>query len=305
MKKEIKNLPASVHDRLKRLAKEEGRPFQELFYFYAIERFLFRLSESSYSDRFVLKGALMFAGWGIFPRRPTRDIDLQGLLRNSVDYLVSVVKEICEVAVVPDGMMFDPSSVRGEQIMDEANYQGIRVYFTGYLGNAPIYLHLDVSFANVITPQEILVNYPSLLGMPDFQIYGYPYETAIAEKFQAMVVLDRINDRMKDFYDIWLLSERVQIRGETLLSAMHATFRERNTALPVDLPTALTSEFARQRQPDWTRFLKRSILQEQDMPSFELVIGVLREFLWPVVQNANENSLFDKIWLAGGPWQAL
>ncbi len=303
MKKEIKNLPASVHDRLKRLAREEGRPFQELFYFYAIERFLFRLSVSSYTDRFVLKGALLFVGWGIFPRRPTRDIDVQGSLSNSVEYLVNVVKDICSEVVVPDGMVFDPATVRGEQIMEEANYQGIRVYFTGYLGNAAVYLHLDVSFANVITPKEILVTYPSLLDMPDFQIYGYPFETAIAEKFQAMVALDRINDRMKDFFDIWLLSERVQVRGETLLGAIQATFRARNTALPTQVPTALTSEFAIYRGPDWIRFLKRSNLGEQELSSFEGVIEKIREFLWPVVQNTIDSNVLDKVWKPGGPWE--
>lgn len=305
MKKEIKNLPASVHDRLKKRAREEGRPFQELFYFYAIERFLFRLSESSYANRFVLKGALLFVGWGIFPRRPTRDIDVQGSLSNSVDDLVSVVKDICSEAVEPDGMVFDRASVRGEQIMDEASYQGIRVYFTGYMGNAPIYMHLDVSFANVITPKEILVTYPSLLDMPDFQIYGYPFETAIAEKFQAMVVLDRINDRMKDFYDIWLLSERVQIRGETLLDAVHATFRARHTALPIQVPRALTSDLEIHKQPDWIRFLKRLNLREQELSSFEGVIEKLREFLWPIVQNTIDSNVLDKVWKPGGPWQPV
>jgi hypothetical protein len=78
MKKEIKDLSASVHARLKNLAKQSGRTFQELFYYHAMERFLYRLFNSQYSNSFILKGGLMFKGWGIPLRRPTRDIDVQG-----------------------------------------------------------------------------------------------------------------------------------------------------------------------------------------------------------------------------------
>ena len=207
MKGEIKDPAASVHEKLKNLAKQRGRPFQELFYYYSIERFLYRFSRSLYASRFVLKGGLMFIGWGIDLRRPTRDIDVQGYVENSIENLVSIVKDICVQQVETDGMSFDPDSVRGERIMNDADYQGMRIFFIGRLGKAPIHLHLDVSFANVITPHHIEIDYPSLLGMPEFQLRGYPVQTSIAEKFQAMVVLGTINGRMKDFYDIWLLSQ--------------------------------------------------------------------------------------------------
>jgi len=186
---EVKNLPASVHDRLINLARQRRQPFQVVFYYYSLERFLYRLSQSSYANDFVLKGGMMFVGWGIPLRRLTRDIDVQGYVNSSPELMETIVKEICEQQVEPDGLRFDPDSVRAEQIMNEADYQGVRVYFTGYLGRADIHLHLDVSVANVITPEEILVDFPSLLEMPEFKVRGYPYETAIAEKFQAMVNL--------------------------------------------------------------------------------------------------------------------
>jgi hypothetical protein len=229
MKKEVKNLPASVHDRLKQLAKDGRRPFQDLFYYYAIERFLYRLSRSPYIEKLILKGALLFVGWRIFPRRPTRDIDVQGSIGNSVEGIVEIVKVICTTPCEPDGMRFDPDSIKGEEIMTDSNYHGVRVQFTGYLGISPVHLHLDVSFTNVITPKETLLSYPCMLGMPDFKIYAYPYETSIAEKFQAMVSLGNINDRMKDFYDIWLLTEKLDMRADTLVRAIQATFQERNT----------------------------------------------------------------------------
>jgi len=302
MKKEIKNLPASVHARIKNLAKQSGRTFQEIFYYYAMERFLYRLSNSRYSNSFILKGGLMFKGWGIPLRRPTRDIDVQGYQENSINNLVTIVQNICVQDVEPDGMWFDPDSVRGENIVNEAEYQGIRIYFIGYLGKAPVHLHLDVSFANVITPAEIEVEYPPLLNMPSFEIRGYPYETAISEKFESMVKLDSINDRMKDFFDIWLLSQHVEIQGTTLVKAIQATFNNRKTPLPINMPTALTSEFALLRQADWERFLNRSDLNVLEYPSLDEIISVLREFLWPVVLAAVNNTPFDNTWNVGGSW---
>jgi len=305
MKKEIKNLPASVHDRLFRLAKKGGRPFQEQFYYYAFERFLYRLSKSSHANSFILKGGLIFIGWGIPLRRPTRDIDVQGYLSNTIDHLVSVTKEICMQDVEPDGMRFDPESVRGEQIMNEADYKGVKIYFNAHLGEVSFQLHMDVSFANAITPEAILINFPSLLGMPEFKILGYPFETSIAEKFQAMVVLADINDRMKDYFDIWLLSQQVDIPGQTMASAIQATFLTRNTPLPSSIPIALSDEFGQLRQPDWERLLRRSMLEVLDYPSFVEVVSILRDLLWPVVQAIANDESYNNIWKARGPWKAI
>jgi hypothetical protein len=305
MKKEIKDLPASVHARLKNLAKQSGRTFQELFYYHAMERFLYRLFSSQYSNSFILKGGLMFKGWGIPLRRPTRDIDVQGYQENSIENLAKIVQDICAQDVEPDGMWFDPDSVRGETIINEAEYQGVRIHFIGYLGKAAIYLQLDVSFANVITPTKIEAEYPSLLNMPSFEIHGYPYETTISEKFESMVKLGGINDRMKDFFDIWLLSQQVEIKGTTLAKAIRATFKNRKTPLPINMPTALTNEFAMTRQDDWERFLRRSELNVLEYPSLDEVISVLREFIWPVVMAAANNASFNSTWNAGEPWVSL
>jgi predicted nucleotidyltransferase component of viral defense system len=304
MSNKIKNLPESVHNRLKGLARQAQRPFQEYFYYYAIERFLYRLTQSPYAERFVLKGGLMFLGWGIPLRRPTRDIDVQAYLSSSVVDVVEIVQAICSQEVEADGMRFDPTSVRGEQIIEVADYAGVRAYFTGYMGQADIHLHMDVSFANVITPGFILVEYPTLLGSPAFTIRGYPIETTIAEKFQAMVVLDNINDRMKDFYDIWLLSQQVNIPGSILLKAIHATFEARRTSLPDHLPTALSDEFALSRQSDWARFLKRSLIDDPYLTDFSTIVEILRRLFWPILQAASNGTSWSKEWKAGGPWQA-
>jgi len=302
MRKDIKNLPASIHQKLKNSAERNGKPFQEVFYSYANERFLYRLSASRYSSDFVLKGGLMFIGWGIPLRRATRDIDVQGSLDVSTDELVNIVMDICVQDVDPDGMWFDPDTVRGENIMNGAEHQGVRINFFGYLGKASIHLQLDVSFANVITPVEIEAKYPTILDMPDFLIRGYPIETSIAEKFESMVKLGDINDRLKDFFDIWLLSQQVEINGATLANAINNTFKNRKTPIPKELPSALTAEFARNRQKDWEIFLKRSGLRISEYPSFQEVISVIHVFLWPIVVALSDGKTFKGRWTTGGLW---
>ena len=101
-----RDVAASVRGRLMNQARETGRPFQELLQYFAMERFLFRLSKSEHADRFVLKGALMFAVWGTAQSRATRDIDLLARADNSVDAMTGMVKDICDQAVAPDGVNF-------------------------------------------------------------------------------------------------------------------------------------------------------------------------------------------------------
>src|SRR3972149_659118 len=164
MKKEIKNLPDSVHARLKRKAKENHQSFQEVLIYFTLERFLYRLNQSNYFNTFVLKGALMFFGWGLPLSRPTRDIDLQGYTTNSEENLVSIIREVCIQPVEADGMIYDPESVRSGVIMEKAEYQGIRVSLKGFLGESVIPFHIDISFSDEITPSAKTANYPTLLG---------------------------------------------------------------------------------------------------------------------------------------------
>ena len=284
MTKDIKNLPASVHDRLKRKARESNQPFQEALIYYALERFLYRLYHSEYSDSFVLKGALMFFGWGLPLSRPTRDIDLQGFTTNSVDNLVSIIRDVCILSVEPDGMIYDPESVHGEDIMNEAEYRGIRVSLKGFLGGSVIHFHIDIGFANEITPSAKIANYPTVLvelGLLPFPIHGYPYETSISEKFQTMVALGTLNSRLKDYYDIWVLSREFEIDGQILADAFMATFGARSTFISTDIPIALTDAFVQDKQADWVRFLRRLPPSSRISSDLSLVIADLLEFLVP------------------------
>jgi predicted nucleotidyltransferase component of viral defense system len=281
VKKPVKNLPASVNARLANLARETGGLFNEVLQYYAIERFLFRLSCSPHRDHFILKGGLIFYARQLPLRRPTRDIDLQASASNAVTEIERSLREICTQPVDPDGMTFDPASVMAERIMKEAALPGVGAKCLAYLGTAQIPIQLDISYANVITPAEIEIAYPTLFDSPEPQLRAYPYETVVAEKLQALVFLGSINDRLKDFYDLWLLSEQVAFEGPLLCEAIRATFTQRRTPIPTVAPVALLPAFAQAKQRQWRAFLGKLGFASATVVDFDAVLVRLREFLLP------------------------
>jgi hypothetical protein len=303
VKKESKNLAASVRQRLLNRAKETNRPFDELLQYFAMERFLYRLSRSSYKNRVVLKGALMFVVWQASRSRATRDIDLLGRMANAVDSLVTMAKEICQVEVEPDGIVFNVASVTGERIKEDANYQGARIRFTANVGQARVYMQIDIAFGDTVFPKPVGIDYPTLLDMPHPQLKGYPRETVVAEKFEAMVQLGRLNSRMKDFHDIWLLAKQFDFDGKTLRKAVEETFANRGTVLTAD-PLALSVGFAKDRDKaaQWTAFIRTTRLDHA--PSeFQAVVELLRDFLLPIATAVPERDKTPSAWKAPGPWK--
>lgn len=133
----VRNLPASVRQRLLNRARAEGRPFNELLQYYSMERFLYRLSKASLAERFVLKGALLLRVWKAPVGRPTMDIDLLGRTLNDLDALAEQIREVLRVLVEPDGVVFDVDSVEAQRIAEQAEYHGVRVRFQAALGSAP------------------------------------------------------------------------------------------------------------------------------------------------------------------------
>lgn len=298
-----KNLAASVHARLTEIARRTGRPFQELLQYYAMERFLYRLSKSPHAARFVLKGALMLRVWDAPMARPTKDIDLLGRLENSLENLSTLVREVCALEVEPDGLVFRPATVKSEPIREEADYEGVRIRFDGLLARARIAMQLDVGIGDVIVPGPVEIAYPTLLDFPAPRLKGYPRETAIAEKFEAMVKLGTLNSRMKDFYDIWLLSRQFDFEGPTLAQAVTATFANRGTALKAE-PVALTTEFSESEAANtqWRAFVRKGRLANAPTSLAETVSGIAR-FLLPVARAYVAGGAFKGNWAAGGPWR--
>jgi len=301
---ETKNLPASIQSRLKEKARSSGQNFNELLHYYGMERFLYRLAQSRFCHAFVLKGALMFRVWDAPLSRPTRDIDLLGYSGNAIDTLVQIMQEICLQEVEPDGITFDPVSVEGERIKEDAVYEGVRILLSGLLGKARLYLQIDVGFADVISPGPLLIEFPTILSLPAPHLQGYPRETVVAEKFEAMVSLGSTNSRMKDFYDIWLLANTFEFTRGSIINAVRQTFEFRQTALPKEIPVALSDPFAIEKQGLWQAFRKRYQLigAPQD---FVRVITYIRTFLSIVTPAVSEEERLRATWKPGGPWKEL
>lgn len=300
--KNVTNLAASVQARLQNHARATKRPFQELLQYYAMERFLYRLSTTPHRARFVLKGALMLHVWEAPLARATKDLDFLGRLDNALENLECVVREICAADVEPDGMVFDPASAKAERIKEDADYEGVRVRCVGLLGKARVAMQIDVGFGDVVTPDAVDITYPALLDFPAPALSGYPRETVVAEKFQAMVYLRTLNSRMKDFYDVWLLARQFTFDGALLAKAIAATFANRETAIDV-APIAFTPEFTGQTSTlaQWMAFRKK--LPNTECPeTLAEVVPFLAEFLLPIARASENGARFEGRWPPGGPW---
>ena len=172
MKKEIKNIEASIKAQLKNKAKKVNRPFAEILQYYGMERFLYRLSQSKYADKFILKGALLFTVWDIPERRTTLDIDFLARFDNEVTAIETVIKDVCNVEVNPDGLKFDPKTVEGRIIKEDADYEGVRIKFIGFLDRAHIPMQIDFGFGDIVYPKTKIIDYPVILDLPRPQLKG-------------------------------------------------------------------------------------------------------------------------------------
>ena len=257
-----KDLAASVRARLLNIAKSEGSNFNQLLVRYALERFLYRLSQSAHADRFLLKGALLFTLWYDMPHRPTRDADLLGFGQSDLQSISQTFRDIASIAV-DDGISFDPESVTAEDIRKEAGYAGARVVITGELAKARCKTQIDIGFGDAVTPGPVQSEYPVLLeDFPAPRLRTYPVYTVISEKLHAIALLGMTNSRVKDYLDLWVMLDRESLNMNTLAQAISATFTRRRMAVPTDLPMGLSDEFAADpsRQALWAAFVRKNDL---------------------------------------------
>ena len=276
------NLAKSVHQRLLNLSKQRGQRFNDLLQHYALERWLYRLSASRHRDRFILKGALMLVAWNLPRSRPTRDIDMLARADNDLDHIQHLISDICQTMVENDGLHFDVNSILTERISEDALYEGVRATFLGRLGNAKAPMQIDLGFGDVITPGPTGIVYPSLIDMPQAELMAYNPETAIAEKFEVMVKLGELNSRMKDFFDIWMLSQSRSFVGVELRAAITSTFKNRGTTLDAGA-VCFSQEFATlpSKQSQWMAFLRRSGLTSEAPAQFQKPAWQSWHFLRP------------------------
>lgn len=304
MKKEVKNIEASIKARLKNKAQETNRPFAEVMQYYGMERFLYRFSKSKYADKFILKGALLFAVWQIPDRRTTLDIDFLARFDNEVATIEKVMKDVCETSVDPDGLKFDSQTVKGVKIKEDADYEGVRVKFTGFLDRAEIPMQIDVGFGDIVYPKTKVIDYPVILDFPKPHLNGYPQESVISEKFEAMIKLGLLNSRMKDFYDIWLMTRQFEFKGANIASAIKKTFNNRKTDIPNKKPLFADEIYDEKsdRQTLWNAFVKKGDIQHAPETLSATAKEIERFLIEPVIA-ISENFAFDKTWTSPKGWE--
>lgn len=291
------NKAASVRDKLYNLSRKSGRNFQEIVQYYAMERFLYRLGQSEFRDSFILKGALMLRVWNVPQARATMDIDLLGKLDNSASFIEECIQKILDVPVPDDGLSFDPESVTSMEITQESDYRGRRILFFGYLERMRIRMKIDIGFSDIVLPAPIPIHFPTALDMDPPMLQGYTRESAIAEKFHAMVFLGLQNSRMKDFYDIYVLSCHHSFEGDLLSRSLQATFERRH----LDIPSSLiitSSSFLKMKEVQWTAFLKKfptSLLPGIPV-HLEEAVQRISSFLLPPCSALLSKEAFEQTW---------
>ncbi len=294
-----RDIAASIHQRLLNHARKEGVLFNDVLQRYALERWLYRLSISDHGECFILKGALMLHAWNLPVTRPTRDIDMLACVPNEPNGIRQLISDICCAECEDDGLLFTAESVTTEHIAEDAVYEGVRAKFNGSLGNARIAMQIDLGFSDVITPAPVNLAYPTILNQPAPLLKAYNRETAIAEKFEAMLKLGELNSRMKDFFDIWSLATHQSFDGAILSKAVARTFERRNTPKDSDA-SCFSHAFGNSpdKQKQWQAFAKRSQLTGQVPEAFADVWQAVMQFLKPMLSNSDATIC----WSPGGPW---
>jgi hypothetical protein len=228
------------------------------------------------------------------------DIDMLGRTSNQEANIVTQVQDILTVDVEADGLAFDPASILAERITEGADYDGIRIRFLGALGSARIHMQIDIGFGDIVYPEPEKSDLPTMLNSPVPRLLCYSRESSIAEKFEAMVKLGILNSRIKDFYDIWLLSRQFDFDGPRLTEAIRLTFEQRGTELLVHID-AFTESFIETKEPQWAAFRKRLGL-EHVPASFGQIVAQVDGFLSPIVAAISFSKSKPTKWTAPGPW---
>ena len=297
---------ASIRARLLNLSKSAGADFQLFLVRYACERFLYRLGESPERDRYILKGASLFALWMDEPYRATRDIDLLAFGDSDEAAIRNMIATVCDVSCPEDGLVFELETLKVCPTRNNQRYAGQRANMRVLLGAAQIPLQIDFGFGDGVAQGPEDAHMPTLIdGVPAPSVRAYPRETVVAEKFEAMVQLGAMNSRMKDFYDIWALSERFAFDGAELKESVALCFERRRASL-VEKPEALSQAFYLnpELQSYWTAYRNREPFMMAPPFEFEAVGERIRELLIPIRASILQGDTFNMRWPARGPWKS-
>lgn len=299
------DVAASVRARLLNQARGSGEQFERTLVRFAAERLLYRLGASAARDRCLLKGASLLAVWLPDPYRATRDVDI--LASGAVDdeAIRALVAQICDVSCPDDGLRFDLTDLVIETIRPEEEYSGKRARFRTFLGNARIAMQLDLGVGDAVAVGPEEVTYPTMLStLPPPRLLAYPRELTVAEKFEAMVRLDTLNSRMKDFHDIWALAGAFAFDGATLQRAVAACFERRGTPWSDEAPRVLTTAFYQlpELEARWRNYLAAGAVLVAPPAQFDTIGERIIQFLSPVRDWVLSGDGPVGSWPPGGPW---
>ena len=278
----IKNIAHSRKAKLLLLSEKDNKKYQQMLVRYFNERFLARLSKSSYRSSFILKGGSLLFAYAEFTPRPTLDIDFMGnRINNDAQIIKNAFVEIINTSVPEDGVQFHPETIKSEPITVEKKYPGTRITFDVSLDSIRKTLTMDVGFGDVITPHPVEMDYPVIFEeSEEINLVAYSLETVVAEKIQTMIDRSVTNSRMKDFFDLYRILSVHQFDTEILQEAINATFANRNTVYSPD-HSLFGEDFKQDRgmTTQWNNYLKKMKLPQDK--SFAEIVDFITEKLRP------------------------
>jgi predicted nucleotidyltransferase component of viral defense system len=285
----------SVKDRLKKQAIEDGKTMQDKLVTFGLERTIYRLSVSSYAERFTLKGGIfLYALFDGEYARATMDIDLLAQrIPNDAEEMNKVFNDIFSIEC-DDALRFDLNTLDVINITEFKEYHGVNVSIMGYLDRTKVPVSIDIGFGDIIYPERMKMEFPVLLDMEVPEVYAYSIYSVIAEKFEAFVSLGLANGRYKDFYDIYVLADRYNLDGAELKKAIIQTFIHRGTGF--DDIAAFDEDFTMDetRQGRWKAFIKKK--KALVKVEFKETMELLKKLLLPIVDAIQNDQSFEMLW---------
>jgi predicted nucleotidyltransferase component of viral defense system len=275
------DIKASILAKLKNKSKASGMPYQQCLQLFFQEEFLRRLSKSKYAENFILKGGLFIYTLTNFESRPTVDVDF--LLRRMNSDLDHIDKIMDEIITTPTGNnnIIILTAKKAEHISPQRKYPGVSTQIIGHIKNIRVPFDIDVGIGDVIVPNpQKRTMQTQLEGYDAPEILTYSLESTVAEKLDAIFQRFELTGRMKDFYDIYYLSQSFNFDGRSLQEAITQTLSTRGTPYErdsFDRVVALTKDA--DMQTKWRYFLKT--IRGRELPFSDVINGIER-FLYPV-----------------------
>ena len=295
------DIGASILAKLKNKSKASGMPYQQCLQLFFQEEFLRRLSKSKYAENFILKGGLFIYTLTNFESRATVDVDfLMRQMSNELEHMDTVIEEIIATPTGNNDVVILLAK-QTEQISPQRKYPGVSTQIIGRIKNVRVPFAVDVGIGDVIVPSpQKRTMPPQLDGYEAPEVLTYSLESTIAEKFDAILQRFELTGRMKDFYDIYYLSQTFDFDGRSLQEAILQTLSTRGTPYErdsFDRVIALAADA--DMQTKWRYFLKT--IKGREI-AFEDVIVQLDRFLRPVWDAiVKENELLGT-WRTADGW---